>query len=806
MLRNYLVVAVRNLLRYKVYSLINVAGLSIGMGCCILAVAFIRSELSWDRSHQDADRIYRVLRLMPSEGLAEAMTSGPVGRTLKAEYPEVEDAFRLLRLRVWVRAGKEVYPEYFCVTEPSIFKVLTLPLLRGDPNTVFQDPYSVVVTEATAKKHFGGNDPIGKTITVESRVVGGEYTITGVMRDLPRNSSAPIRFSFLTNTRSHEEALRDWDKWYGLVGTLEFSTFVMLRSGADADGLTEKFPEFVRRHMGDDVAAKVTYALQPLEDIHLHSASRYGLKWSEGDIEALYQLGGIGLLVLVVSCINYVNLSTARAATRQREIGVRKTAGAARWQLFGQFSLEAAVLVSISTGLGLGLADLALPAFRHLGGAGLPEDLDLFLVAAPYLPFLIVGVALLSGAYPAVILSWQDPVRVLKPGSRSDSRGGVLRKGLVLAQFVACVLLIVSTLVMNEQTRFMRHRSLGFDQDQVVTMPIFSQDRARKPDWGDHLSYRYEALKESVLRHPGIVKASAYRWPPGTHGGIVRVIETEGRKIRIPVIEGDEDFLDLFSIPIVAGRNFNPAALYSQPGEFLLNESAVKHLGWSQPIGKSFNLRDKGNPWDATIVGVVKDFHTQRLSVAVGPVAIIYRADLLSHLGVKVKSENVEEAIAFLEATWKRYLPERPFRYAFLDDRIDRLYQREEQTTQLVGAFSVLALFLGSLGLFGLASFAVERRRREIGIRKALGAAVTGIVYGLTRESGLMVLAANLVAWPVGFYLMTEWLNRFAYRIDLHLGYFAVSGAIAVLVALATVSYHALRAATSNPVDALRYE
>ncbi len=810
MLGNYLTVAIRNLFRNKVYSFINVLGLAIGMAGCILAFAFIRYERSWDRFHYQADHIYRVLWSTPSDNLVIPVTCGPLGPALKAEFHEVEEAVRLWPDRVWVRTPNDAFSEMFCLTDPSIFRVFTLPLLKGDSSQVFRNPFSIVVTETAAKKCFGNSDPIGKTVTVESRIFGGDYVVTGVLKDIPQNSSSPVHFDYLTNTRSQDEPRQDWDKWLTTAaGGRNIHTFVTLRSPKYADGLAAKFPDFLRRHMGDDMAAKYACLLQPLTDIHLYSARKYNLRQSmgDGDIETLYQVGGIAFLILAIACINFVNLSTARAGTRQKEIGVRKTLGSRRTQLFAQFSLESTVLAGAALILSLCFTDLTFPVFRNYIGHDLPENFSMLAEVLPFLPFLVISVAFLTGAYPAVVLSSFDPVRVLKASSKLDVRGGSFRKILVLWQFIACILLITGTIVMYEQTRFLKERKLGFDRDLIITMPIFSMDRARKPDWTQHLSYQYRTLKATVLSNPNIVKASAYRWPPGLSSGITRVIETDGKQIHIPVIEGDEDFLNLFDIPLVAGRNFNPVSLYAiKDREFLLNESAVKRLGWKDPIGKPFNWRDAGNQKDGIVVGVVRDFHTESLAKPIGPVAIFYQADLLSHLGVKVKPDRIDETITFLKKTWNRFLPERPFEYAFLDESLHQLYQQEEQTTRLIGTFSILTILLGCMGLFGLTSFAMERRRKEIGIRRVLGASVFNILLLLSKEFVVLIVGANLIAWPVGLYLLTEWLNRFAYRIDLHIGYFVLAGLTALAIALVTVSFQATKAARSNPVDALRYE
>ena len=811
MLKNYLLITLRTLLKEKVYTCINLIGLSIGIGCCIFALTYIHYELSWNQFHTHSNRIFRVLWETPSKNLTVSATSGALTPALKENYPEVEDAVRVWPSRVWVKTKENVSPETLCLVDPSIFTVFTLPFVKGNAETVFRDPNSIVITEKAAKRHFGNRDPIGQTLAVESRIFGGEYIITGILKDLPQNASYPIRFDLLTNTRTQPEPIRNWNKWVATAaGGRDIHTFILLRSPHDANALTTKLLDLLKRNLGTEFGNQHAYRLQPLNDMHLYG-SKYGLKNVEGDIDVLYRVGGIACLVLIVACINFINLSTARAGKRQKEIGVRKTLGAKKTQLSAQFLIESTLLTCAALPLALGFTDLLFPLFNTYVGHSLPNDLGLSTETLPFLILLVIAVGILAGIYPALVLSSFNPVRILKPTSHLNLKDGSFRKILVAWQFTICILLITGTTVMYKQTQFLKEKKLGFDHDLIITMPLFSQDRARKPNWGDHLSYQYRTVKATVLNHPNITKASAYRWPPGTSGGITRVMEADGKEIHMPVIEADEDFLNLFDISLINGRNFNKNASIiaissKRKGlEFLLNESATKLLEWENPLAKSFNWRD-GVHRDGTVVGVVQDFHVNNLRKSIGPIAIYYSANLFSHLGVKIKPEQIDETIAFLKNTWQKFLPERPFQYTFLDEQIQNLYQQETQTARLVGAFSIIAVLLGCLGLFGLSSFTVERRRKEIGIRKVLGASIWDITYRLSKESMLLVIVANIIAWPVGIYLLMEWLNQYAYRIDLHLWHFIMSGMVAMFVALITVGYQAMRAANANPVDTLRDE
>lgn len=821
MFKNYLTVAFRNLLRHRLYTAINVLGLSIGIGSFIIALAFVRYELSWDRHHKDHDRIFRVLWVTPSLNQVDTKTPGALGPALKKDFTEIEDYVRTKTRRVWVKKpdGSQIR-ESLCVTDPSFLDVFSVDLLRGSKTHVFQNPHSVVITESTAHRWFATDDPIGRAISIKSEYNAGDYVITGVLKDLPPNTSSTLRFDLLTTTKigsesaktpiRHKEVAKKWDEWHATAHARSIQTFVKLRSPKSADRLPEHFRDFNTRYFGKEVASQHTYQLQPLDDIHLYSRA-HGLNTSEGDIESLYQVGLIAFLVVFIGCINFINLATARASRRQKEIGVRKVTGANRKQIIAQFSFETLLLATTAAIVGMVFAEMIFPTFLAHSGLTLSEDIHPIREALPYLPFFVVILALLAGAYPSLVLASFHPIHALKPTSSIEAGNATFRKGLVLMQFAVCILLISGTLVMNDQVDFMRNRPLGFDRDLIISMPIFSRDRERKPNWGDHLSYDYKKVKARLMEHPNIIKASAFRSIPGTDPGIPRTIEIEGQRIQIRVIEADEAFLDLFEMPLIAGHNFHKSALHWRAKrEYILNASAVKHLKWDTSgsegaVGKPFNIRD-GYQSDGSVVGVISDFQVGSLHTPIEPVAIHYVNDMFSYMGVKIKPDHIPETIAHLETVWEHFLPESTFEYAFLDDNIHQLYISEEQAARLTANFSILAILLGCMGLFGLASFTVERRKKEIAIRKTLGATVSRITMLLSRESVLLVIASNLIAWPIGFYLMGSWLEQFTDRINLHLGFFAIAGTITLLVALGTVAHQAIRAAYANPVDALRDE
>jgi putative ABC transport system permease protein len=819
MIRYYTNLAVRNAINHKTISLINIGGLAVGIACCILALAFVRYHLSWDQHHEKADRIFSIIQTTPSEGDVRGGTMGPVGPALETGYPEVEAVARIRRQGAWAMTEAGAFPSTIAVTDPAFVDIFDFTFLTGDRQTLFDRPLSIVITSSTARLWFGSADPIGEVVPIESYLLNGDYTVTGVIADPPLNASQSLRnFHILSTTQigpvtaksqsRQDEVDSTWKLWN--VGSWGLTTFVLLRSPDDVEPLTQRLPELLTDHMGEK-GAKLVLTLQPIEDVHLYG-HLYGFRFSNA-LRSLYLVAGIAGVILLVACINFINLSTAHAWTRQREIGVRKTNGALRPDLYVQFLFESLITTSIASVFGVILAHFAVPFFRNHGGLNLPDEIVTHHIG--FVPLLTVAVALLAGAYPSHVISSFHPVRALTARG-IDGGKGRFRKALTMVQFVTCILLIVSTMVMYGQTNLLIERDLGFDRDLVIAMPIYAQDGGRKARYGDHIRYRWRTLNQTVLEHPNVISASTFQTLPGSNSGNTRVMEVDGKEIRLRMYGVDENFLDLFGLQLVAGKDFDrevDARTHSrrrENHEFILNESAVQMLGWDEieggPIGRPFKRAGWANHMGGSVVGVVKDFHFRGLRQSIAPLVLFYSMHSVSYMGVKVKPEGLPETLAFLESWWDQFLPERPFTYVFLDEEIGRIYRQEMQTARLMTDFSIIGILLGCMGLFGLTSFAVERRVKEIGIRKSLGASIADIVYRLSRESGNMLIAANLLAWPLGFYLLQQWLDQFVYRIDLHAGYFAFAGLVAALIALLTVALRAVPAARANPVDALRNE
>ena len=810
MFRNYLIIALRNLKRQKSFSAINILGLAIGLGTCFLIVLYIQDELSFDSWHAKGDRIYRVIRETRSGGQSDYLpyTSGALARALEQDFPEVEKAVRVITLDV--RLDEKKFEMGVCVADPELFEIFDFPFARGNLETAFPNPNAIAITESAAKRLFGDEDPIGKTITAESNHHGGERTITAVLKDVSHNST--LQFDYVsTGGFTSPGAKYVWENWIPTDGWRPVNTYFLLREGVDLKGLSAKLPEFIDRYMGAEIARTNAYHLQPLNRIYLYSRQDYNLDWYFGDIDRVYQFGAIAFLVLAIGCINFTNLTTAQSARRAHEVGLRKVSGAYRSQLMGQFLGESVLTSLVALVLALVAVKFVLPEFN----AFFFKQLELNLSSDPLLTIALVGIAvfvgLLAGVYPAFFLSAYEPTETLKGAFRAGSRGQWIRKGLVVVQFAISIILIASTGVIYRQLDFIKNKHLGFNMEQMVLMPIFVLDQETKSDPGQKLAARYATVKQAFLNHPNVLEATAYRWWTGWGGGITRTIRAEGHEgtdWRMPLLEVDEDYLDVFQIELVEGRKFDPIAFPTDTSKaFIINQTAVARLGWDDPIGKSFEWVDRVRNRKGTVVGVVKDFHYSPLREKIEPVALTLRSPQFYNLGVRVKAKNMEETLAFFEKTWKQFVPaDQPFDYLMWDQQFEYMYYAEQRAQALTLLSSGMAILLACMGLFGLAAFTVEQRVKEIGVRKVLGASVSNIVILVSRTFAIMVLIANLFAWPVAYFAMRNWLDGFAYRTDLSWWIFVLSGAVALAIALFTVSFHALRAALSNPVEALRHE
>ena len=808
MLSNYFTIACRNLWSHKRDTLINLLSLIVGLSCCVMAIVIIHCEMSYDCFHPDVHRIYRVLRERVSNEQAQVrwLTSGALARTLEAEMPEVELASKNRIYPVVVRFEDRELTLVQGQIDDRFFGLFHFPFAIGDAD-VLKQPYRVAITQSAAERLFGKADPIGKVITMRERYYGGDYTVAAVLQTPPRFSSLQFDLLHFTNGRT-VEAIFDWTQWRGLVQQAGIETFVRLRDGVDAGELETKMSGVIERHMGADVRRILSYRLQPLARLHLYGVQDYNLP-SGGNVQTLYLFAAIAVLVLAIAAINFVNLATARSMYRAREVGMRKVVGARRGQLVQQFLCETVLLALLAVVIAVPLAQIALSEFSARTAAHYDLDVSMLFVLLPGLFGLAVFVGLMAGMYPAFYFSGFRPADVLKGAAHLS--GARLRQVLVVAQFAIAILLVIAADVIYRQLDFIQHKDLGFDKEHLVLLPIFKLDRRLKTNDDPWLVARYNTVKQAFLEHPNIVSASAFRFLPGQDGGgFVRIVKPEGQddmEWRMPVQEADEDFFATFGVPILSGRTFSPGIERDRTHAYLLNETAVRALGWTvqDAVGRRFGRARSEEDAKGTVIGVIADFHYASLREPIGPAVFAYRQWFYDYLALRVR--DFPKVRPFLEETWDSFMPaDKPFAFTFLDEELDAIYRAERDLGQAVTAFAGLVCLLACLGLFGLAAFTAERRKREIGIRKVLGASVSSLVLLVSIAFLKLVLIANLIAWPVAYFLTNTYLQNFAYRVSLSLWPFVFSGLLALLIALLTVGTQAFRVAHANPVEILRHE
>ncbi len=809
MIKNYLTVAIRNLMRHKLYTSINVLGLAIGLACGILILLYIQQEFSVDRSHTLGDRIYKVIREQrgSTQTTYEEGTSGPLGPVLEETFPEVETTVRIWQWLVSAQYGDRKNQYTLALVDDNFLDVFDFPLIKGDSETVFRLPYSVVITDDMAQHLFGDADPMGKTVSVDNRYMLGDYTVTGIVKAPQRSSE--LYFHLLTTTiPSAGRTPELWKTWLPGQSWRPVNTYVLLKVGQNAETLKTKMQSLIKQYMGDEVAAKNTYHLQPLHRVYLHGESDFN-PTADSPIQQIYILTAIGLILVVIACVNFTNLATARAVTRKREVGVRKVVGAHRPQLMVQFLTESLLLTCSALLIALALVELCLPLFNQFVRGDLHLNMATVIAGTPAALALTLLVGLLAGWYPAFFLSSVSPVTVLKSKSSSSSGSAWLKKGLVIFQFGMSILLVICTLIVYQQLRFIDTKDMGFTRDHIVSLPIFAHGREHEPFPHKRLSARHQMVKQVFLEHPNILSASALRFDITGYSGRLRLVWPEGNRTKertFRISEVDDSFFETFNIPVLLGRAFSADVASDAFQAIILNETAVRLLGWEEdPIGKQILLPAYGNR-SLTVIGVVKDYHSLTLREEIAPMGFIGDWRLFVSLVLRVRPENTAQTLSFLETQWKRFVPDVPFEYHFLDEMIDWIYFNEQLTGKMLGVFSLLAVFVACLGLFGLAAFMVQSRTKEIGVRKVLGASTPHLVILLSREFMLLILLANLIAWPIAYYLMRDWLSGFAYQTNLNILPFVASAIMALIIASGTVSLQAIRAARSNPIDALRYE
>ncbi len=789
MFKNYFKTAVRHLLRHKTISVINLLGLTIGLACSALILLYVRHELSYDQYHKNKERIYRLVsKVQGASYEAAAKVPGPWGIMAAKELPEVRRVARFVFFnQVLVSRGeKRFYEAGGFYADSSVFDMFSFALLRGDPETALIAPNAVVITQGFAKKYFGEEEALGQTLKFDNQ---NEYLITGVITNVPANSH--FTFDFLVSMATYANPRRDDWQW------LQFYTYLLLDEKASPQAVAQKFPPLLRTHVEENIAANYTPYLQPLTDIHLRSQLFREMQ-PNSDMAYLYIFSAVAAFILLIACINFMNLTTARAATRAKEVGVRKATGADRVQLVKQFLGEALLTSFMALLLALVAMEFLLPVFNALTSRTLALDyfgdvlfsLSLFGIA------LLVG--LLAGGYPALVLSNFKPTQALK-GKLQRASGASLRKGLVAFQFAISAFLMIATGVVYNQLDYIQNKKLGFNAEQLLIIPM--RDNAVRA--------KYETVKHELTQHPNVVRVAASgNLPGGGDWGIPYVPEGIPHD-QIPpmrVLAVDHDFITTFGMALSAGRTFSQTHPTDVSSAYLINEEAAKQLGWDDPIGKTIampNIQREAAP----VIGVVKDFHFRSMREKIGPILFfIPPPDWFSVFSVRIRPQNVSETLAFLEKKSAEFDPSHPFEATFFDEQFAQLHHAEQQIGELLGYVAMLAILIACLGLFGLATFMAEQRTKEIGVRKVLGASAGSIMLLLSQDFTKLVLLGFVMAAPLAYFAMNRWLENFVYRTPVSFETFGLAGLLALAIAWLTVSYQSIKAARANPVEALRYE
>jgi putative ABC transport system permease protein len=812
MFRNYILVAVRNLWKRKLFSLINVIGLSVGIACFFLIAANLMDEFSYDNFHENTENLYRVAleRIYPDNVVNYAIIPSSLGGAMLNDFPEVEDMTRIFKIRANVifRYDNKTYEEdKLFFVEPKFFEIFNIPLLEGDPAQVFSTPNSLVMTRDTALKYFGDEDAVGKSISTPQ----GEFLVSGVCENVPKNSHMELDFAASL-------AVLGFDRQPNYV-SFSVYTYVVLSDGTRPKEIEAKLPALVEHYAAGPIQARsgisykeyiaagngYNYFLQPIRDIHLHSNLTGEIK-PNGNITYVYILIAIAIFLIVIACINFMNLATAISVTRAREVGIRKIVGSTRRSIIRQFLLESLVLSFVSLVIAGLMIQIVLPVFNNVAR----KELEINFISQPLnlVMLLVVGlvVGILAGSYPAFVLSSFHPVTVLK-GRFSASRKGIrLRNILVIFQFAISIVLISMTLLISRQMDFMLNRDLGFDKDNLIVV-----ERAYS------LGPQGEAFKQELKGIPGVVDSAGTNATisGGLYFGIMFQTEQDSEIKTTRGMNVDKDFIKTLDLKILDGRGF--AKEFNDSFNVIINEAAIREFGWDDPVG--MRLKRIGDPGerigDFTVIGVVKDFHYNSLHEDIDSFVLFtlpegqpqqQQPPVYTLWNVRIRPENTEATLTAIENTWKKFAPGQPFSSYFMDDMLDDLYQNERISGQIFSIFSMLAIVIACIGLFGLSTYMAEQRTKEIGIRKVLGSTASKIVVLLSKDFAKLVAGAFLIAVPVAYFIMYKWLQDFSFRVNIQFWIFLVAGVAALIVAQFTISFQAIKAANSNPADAIRFE
>jgi putative ABC transport system permease protein len=806
MLKNYFKITLRNIFRQKVYSFINIFGLAIGLTCLLLILLYINDELSYDNFHKNADRIYRVntdLKFGPNE-LAIPLCSDMVGPIMKKDYPQIEEFTRVYgfggdRL---LKKGNEFINENGAIfADSTFFKVFSFPVLYGNVDHILNEPNTIVITEYIAKKYFGTIDAVGKYLETNDKD-NNRFKITAVLKNIPANSHFNFNMIFPMHNLDY-----DWGNYV----SSNMRTYFLLRPGVNYKEFESKFDEyndkyafpFAKKYMNIEskeafkkAGNSIVHSLIPIKDIHLYSKRTQEFS-PTGTIEYVYIFSAIAIFILIIACVNFMNLTTARSANRAREVGIRKVLGTQKKNLIAQFLLESVFMAYISTVFAIAFTFLLLPYFNEIAA----KELDMKILLSPLFLLLLillpVVVGIISGSYPALFLSRFMPAEIIKGKLSVGSKSGKLRSVLVVFQFVTSIVLIMGTIIVYKQIDFIQNKNLGYQKDQLLII-----NRA-------YLLNNIDAYKNEMLNTAGVSSATVTGFLPipssrNFTGFFKEASMGADKGMTMQRWAVDYDYIKTLRIKLIEGRNFSEQ-FGTDSSSAIINEAAVKQFGFTNPIGKKIYILGDGDVKGYNVIGIVKNFHYESMRQNIGGLCLVLGKNY-ERITLKINAANTSAVIAKAERLWKTMTNGLPFNYSFMDESFSNVYKAEQRVGKISFTFSLLAIVIACLGLFGLATFLAEQKTKEVGIRKVLGASIPSLLFMLLKEFLKWILIANLIAWPISYYFMNAWLQDYAYRVEISFWTFIISGGIALIVAIATVSFQAIKAATANPVDSLRYE
>jgi len=800
MLRNYIIVTLRKIAKQKAYAFINIAGFAVGLATCILILLYVVHELSYDRFHSQAGRIYRigVEGNLSGENVKYPLSNLGVGPAMLKDYPEIVSFTRLYPMsRIPIKYDeKNFFEERIAYVDPHFFEVFSFSLIQGNPKTALVAPYSIVLTSDMAEKYFGDENPLDKQLKLNNRY---DYNVTGVMENFPENSHLKLDFlcSIETFYVINDRNVQEWTNFNNY-------TYLLLGENANPQEFAEKFPAFIENYLSNMkklLGGYLNFFIQPITDIHLHSNLGYEMP-GNSDIAYVYIFSAIALFILMIACINFMNLSTARSVGRAKEVGLRKVMGAEKQMLVKQFLVESMLYCVVSLVVAIGLIRMILPVFSTLAGVkiGFPFGEMPWLIPA-FIGFTLFT-GLLAGSYPAFFLSAFEPVKVMRGALKSGAASSRFRSVLVVVQFVISIALLTGTSIMLNQLRFMKNKDLGFDKENIIVIPIM--DRSIREN--------IQVIKSEIRSYRDVLDVCAASDLPGSYPDYSAFVPegyTAEQTQLMHRINGDPDLVTTLGMKIIAGRNFSTEFSTDPDNAVIINETAAQKYGWDEPLDKKIGFFTSGEMNEVQyrrVIGVVQDFHVRSMHDKILPLLLTNERDYLEEIAVRIKPGAASGTLEFLREKWTELDPNRPFDYYFLDRYFNQQYQSDERLNKIIGYFTLFAIFVACLGLFGMASFMAEQRFKEIGIRKTLGATVSDIVVLISKDVVKLILIANIIALPLAYYILHRWLESFAYRTGISVLTFIISAAIVFFIGYLTIAYQSIKAALLNPVDAIRIE